>query len=450
MKNKKDKSIDKEMFGNVFNDLMRDEKSLEFSSKKNTSNKKKNVPNLGKVGLEKETNIISDLGKKLIQNEQKLFEMSIAFKELMKENERLKADNDNLRKGKIPLEVINSECPNCKTKEAEYEKLKEYTKELQECIKDNGFILLKDIPFENENYNIVGKKNKKEARINEDKSISICKDNLPKEIDINVIEKRVEEMNYLTYKEGNSKFEKDNNEGIYKLKQIKELKMVFYKNGVLIENYKFYEYVSQEGKQILNDIIDGYIPFIFLKDYPDGVPLKVVKNLNENFSEKEENKKSGDMNKVNYKKDKLSKEEFLNMLPKTVVREGEVINLRENFERFFVVKNDNDKYYNEKDNEYFLTDLNKIETNNICKLKIQIGILDKIVTLNIHKNEKIKKVFEFIVSLVNSLSSIKIKMIDTYALCTTYPFKQFLLNENKDMTELGFFPSQFLIFKQNN
>ena len=55
-------------------------------------------------------------------------------------------------------------------------------------------------------------------------------------------------MNFLIYKDGSSKFEKENNsDKIFKLKQIKELKIVFYKNGMLIENYRFYEFSSEEG-----------------------------------------------------------------------------------------------------------------------------------------------------------------------------------------------------------
>ena len=453
MKRKNDE-IDKEVFGNIFSDLMRDQNSIDDVRKKGTptpSSTKKTAASNVKVPIHKETDIISDLGRKVIQSEQKLFEISMALKETLKENEKLKAENENLRNGKIPFELQNINCKNCKLKETEYEKLKSYTKELQECIKENGFILLKDVPFENENYTILNKKTKNESSgINSNKGISLCRDNLPKEIDIDVIEKRIEEMNFLIYKAGSSKFEKENNsDKIFKLKQIKELKIVFYKNGMLIENYRFYEFSSEEGKQILSDIVDGYTPYIFIKDYPNGVPLKLIKSLNDNFSEQDDKNNKNDLNKVNYKKDKLSKDEFLNLLPKQVVRDGEVINLRENLERFFVVKKDNEKFYNEKDNEYSLL-FDNSELDSVCKLKIQIGILDRIININIPKKEKIIKVFEFIKNLVNSNSASKINSIESFGLCSTYPFKQFLNDEVKDLGELGFFPSQFLIFKQNN
>jgi len=109
-------------------------------------------------------------------------------------------------------------------------------------------------------------------------------------------------MNQIALNEG-SKFEKDKDSNICHLKQIPELKMLFYKNGILIEDYAFYYYSSEEALDIMDDIKDGYCPYIFKDKYPNCLSIKVIKKLEDTFNEKEyEQNNSKDLNHINFKK----------------------------------------------------------------------------------------------------------------------------------------------------
>ena len=59
---------------------------------------------------------------------------------------------------------------------------------------------------------------------------------------------------------------------IEKLKQIKELLISFYKNGLIIEGYQFFPYESENASKILQDILDGYSPFILKERLESELP----------------------------------------------------------------------------------------------------------------------------------------------------------------------------------
>ena len=236
---------------------------------------------------------------------------------------------------------------------------------------------------------------------------------------------------------------------VFRLKHLRqELKICFYLNGLIIENYKFYPYNSLEGKNILKDLLDGYTPYILKDDYPNGVILKQENNLLSEYKPNNTNTKG--INDTNINK-KLSAVEFLNKLPEKVVKDGKVFNIREEIEKHLVVKRNNDEYY--ENDEIYLFDKSSINEENICKLKIQILMIDKVITINILKDEKISELFNFLKKTINSKIDIqfsKIKDIQTYILYSTYPFKIYSYDENKTIFELGLFPSYFLIFEQKS
>ena len=68
------------------------------------------------------------------------------------------------------------------------------------------------------------------------------------------------------------------------VKHKKEILISFYKNGLIIEGYQFFPYESDASQKIIQDIIDGYSPYILHERYPNGVLMKVenhVKSLYE-------------------------------------------------------------------------------------------------------------------------------------------------------------------------
>jgi hypothetical protein len=104
----------------------------------------------------------------------------------------------------------------------------------------------------------------------------------------------------------------------------------FFANGIAIKGYKFLSYQTKESLQVLGDLLDGYFPFILKGKYPNGVFLKVVDRLAERYSED-----SSDENVVSFesKVDRdfkpPSKEEFLQKLPKSIIKNGKVIKIRD-------------------------------------------------------------------------------------------------------------------------
>lgn len=80
---------------------------------------------------------------------------------------------------------------------------------------------------------------------------------MPKLIDTTVLQKRVEELNFVAERqyiatiEGNMRgFKSHSDVGIF-----------LYQNGVRIEGYPFHEYSSKESQRVLGDILEGYFPY---------------------------------------------------------------------------------------------------------------------------------------------------------------------------------------------
>lgn len=64
----------------------------------------------------------------------------------------------------------------------------------------------------------------------------------------------------------------------------------FFKDGIAIKGYPFYEYKTKDGLKILGDLVDGYFPSVLKGKYPDGVFLEVRDRTNEIYSESNESK----------------------------------------------------------------------------------------------------------------------------------------------------------------
>lgn len=237
-------------------------------------------------------------------------------------------------------------------------------------------------------------KSKDACEYNEGDSIeSIDHLKLPKEIDITIITRRIEELNMLIIKDNDhADFELDKNDNMYKLKHRKEIKIGFYKNGIAIENFPFYEFNSIESQKILSDILDGYSPYILKSKYPKGVLMQVQNKLNVDF----------DINKNYYantvnsniqglfdikcsEKKKLSKDEFLNRLPNSILKDGKVYNIREDISN--IISGGKEK---PKLNDLIFGD--EIKNNgNLIKKEIIDYSADRIEEINIYENEILKK-----------------------------------------------------------
>ena len=59
--------------------------------------------------------------------------------------------------------------------------------------------------------------------------------------------------------------------------------MGFFANGLAIKGYKFFPYKSKQSLQILSDLVDGYFPYVLKGKYPNGVFLKIVDKIGEQY-----------------------------------------------------------------------------------------------------------------------------------------------------------------------
>lgn len=87
----------------------------------------------------------------------------------------------------------------------------------------------------------------------------------------------------------------------------------------------------------MSDILDGYFPYDLKDKYPNGVPLKPVDMCDEVYNS--HTKVSSEKAKclADYEKpdEPMSKKKFLDQFPETVIRNGEVVKIREDLEKRF-------------------------------------------------------------------------------------------------------------------
>lgn len=96
----------------------------------------------------------------------------------------------------------------------------------------------------------VGKDGQKEGKF-DDKSLNMelkhikphYKNNLPSEIDTEILTRRIEELNFIAEKQRIVK----NRDGLHQFKKVDEVLIFFFKNGLIIKGIPFYPYYSKEA-----------------------------------------------------------------------------------------------------------------------------------------------------------------------------------------------------------
>lgn len=155
----------------------------------------------------------------------------------------------------------------------------------------------------------------------------LYKYHLPNEIDIAVIERRIQELNMIAEKDAARWVAQG---AVHRFKAPESVCITFFKNGLVMQGYPFRPYSSNQAQSLLSDILDGYFPYDLKKKFPDGVPLRSVDKTTEMF------KANGGMQGVNDPSlGLLSKDQFLAQLPENVIRNGEVISVREDIAMVF-------------------------------------------------------------------------------------------------------------------
>ena len=412
---------------------------------------------------------LKDSNNKLKQKDEEILKLKQKIKELEKKQISSKDDDD---------EENDIKCENCIKMNRIIEHQNEYITKLYNFMNENGILIsksavdpksqeeiqkkLKNLEYELNKLNI---DNGEEEPIEVDKSTSSLYDKslLPKTIDIKVLARRIEEMNAIIYEEQGSNAEFESEDGkIFKLKQKKEILISFYKNGLIIEGYQFFPYESEASQKIIQDIIDGYSPYILHERYPHGVLMKVenhVKIIYEPNKINNNNKNIKDLKDPGEQK-YLSPKEFVNIFPNKVIKNGNILNIKEDMEKFLGIKSNNNiqNNINEKEETEFnlYDDLNnKVKQEDLCKLKIKVLTVDKTINVNIPKNRNINELFDFVKNYVNEnlkkvSPTLKINNISDYGFIMTFPFKIITydkkINKENTLEKCGLYPSLFITF----
>ena len=255
-------------------------------------------------------------------------------------------------------------------------------------------------------------------------------------IDLGTLAKKIGELNHLLESTKGGKVIKHDGNFAY-ISEIERIKFTLYRNGILIEGYDFFDYGARQTAEIVVDIIEGYFPSIFEQRFPNGVYLTLVDELDSSYSEFENNAKAKLIQKV----------------PKQVLKNGELINVREKVEGEFSQGEPNlaDKKTDFKDFSKTIgmnlmnTLKEAIESNDEpteewepCKLKIRTPT-NKFIYLDCKSSHTFQ-------DLYNKLGTITKQRFEIFY---SYPFKKIPYEENTQMTlkELNMVPSCLLVLK---
>lgn len=150
--------------------------------------------------------------------------------------------------------------------------------------------------------------------------------------DMKKMKEAVADLNSLV-EEGETKVVQEN--GVYKFKQGGEnINLQIYKDGMFYQNGPLRPYAMPEARAFIKDLLEGYFPYELKDTYPDGVWI-VLEDFSKHMYAEVAKKGavesnfhafSGQGNRVGG--EKVSAESFLKKLPKNVVSNGKVIDVR--------------------------------------------------------------------------------------------------------------------------
>ena len=445
-------------------------KQLEIKSKNKNSKTpyKFSVPNKKNdedllLSMTKRLNIVEQNLKesnlKLKKKDEEINKLNLRIKELEKIKNNKEKNEDNV-------------CENCYKMNQIIEQQSEYITKLYNFMQENGILISKSAvdPKSQEEINKKLKNlqnelnklnNEKEEENNE--NVGYDKSLLPKTIDIKVLARRIDEMNALIYEEQGSNAEFESEDGkIFKLKHKKEILISFYKNGLIIEGYQFFPYESEPSQKIIQDIIDGYSPYILHERYPHGVLMKVENHVKSLYEPNKINAADKNIKNLNDPGEQkyMSPKEFVNIFPNKIIKNGNILNIKEDMENILNINSNNSKDKNnidKEENEFDLYDKKdkEIKEEDLCKLKIKVVTVDKVINVKIHKNKNINDLFDFVKNYVNNnlkkiSSTLKINNISDYGFIMAFPFKILsydkIINKENTLEKCGLFPSLFITF----
>ncbi|XP_062818817.1 UBX domain-containing protein 11 isoform X2 [Anolis carolinensis] len=278
-------------------------------------------------------------------------------------------------------------------------------------------------------------------------------------INLDLIFENLKDLNILAG-EGESKVE--HTTGGARLKQRRAIPLTFYQNGIVMFNGPFRPYEEPSTQRCLRDIMDGYFPSELQRRYPDGVPFQVTDKRDVFFQERKlpesfpgvgqaigHSKANGLKETKEIPGSKLTMEQFLNKLPKSVIRDGHVIDVRGE------IKNTLQGTGGNRNHEVVL-----VETPSLAAMKKRLdqeGKKEKpssqVTTLRV-KSEDAEKIYvikmaftETIGDLRRHLDRCRGSASEPYEILSTFP-KRVYNDTSMTLEECGLVPNASLLLRK--
>tara|TARA_B100000795_G_scaffold81649_1_gene58858 strand:+ start:894 stop:2381 length:1488 start_codon:yes stop_codon:yes gene_type:complete len=154
-------------------------------------------------------------------------------------------------------------------------------------------------------------------------------------IDFHQLFRRFDELNHLAG-DGKAKISKDGKNARFNF-DAKKLSISVYKDGLFIKRGPFRSFSDEKTQRFVSDVLDGYFPPEFEKDYPDGIIFTVTDCTKEIYATTIEGTAEsnftafgGQGNIIGGQQTQpMSRDEFLSNLPEKMISKGRVINIRD-------------------------------------------------------------------------------------------------------------------------
>uniref|UniRef100_UPI00398EA16D UBX domain-containing protein 11 isoform X2 n=1 Tax=Pristiophorus japonicus TaxID=55135 RepID=UPI00398EA16D len=287
------------------------------------------------------------------------------------------------------------------------------------------------------------------------------------QMEFNLVIENIKDLNILA---GEGEARVEHTTGGARLKRPDPIALTLFKNGIVMFNGPFRSFNEPSTQQCMQDIMDGYFPSELQSRYPNGIPIKVTDRRDVIFRDRRTRAEfpgvgqtidgsrismvSAQQNSEVVKEtsevpgQKLSVEQFLNRLPKSVIRAGKVVDIRGEIKDILQV------HSNPADENMIL-----IKTPSLIALRERLMASEEnrpvprnISTLRIksengEKTYIVKMLFsETIGDLRSHLNQCRGEQQVDYDIISTFP-QQVYSNQSKTLEECGLIPNAMLILR---
>ena len=228
-----------------------------------------------------------------------------------------------------------------------------------------------------------------------------------------------------------------------------------------MEGFPIFYNGSHDALALISDILDGYFPRQLEKTYPDGVLLEIVDKLDEVYDGKASPQSAngfgnmmtlGELAQQPFKP--MKKEEFLKLIPESMIKDGKIINVRKAVEDRLsghtsitksgpchlrnVVKEESGMWIVQ--NEYYL-DPQLRASPDTSMLKVRIDSLGESLICHISKLATIQELHKLLVGCVAQKTK-KWKIINGF------PRHEFDLAADNSLEELELYPRAAIFLQE--